>query len=292
MNKSHRRERKVRREKFYLKISAIIFSFTLILTGCSNNRQAETKGIKIGELTPTTPGKNNTRKDNLQIQIIHNTNINVATYELPADKISELEAVWKNLSDGPLRFNNAESFIANDLRAGAGTMREFSKVVTALNNAKAKKLFTTSLLIQTNQPEMVDIARLTRRTGISYIGRQGDIETAEAGPAILGMQVTARQLLPDATTNSFNTATASIQITPIIYSSAESVSVELADKIRANDLRIYSAGFGLKVKPGDFIVLAPAKMTEDETTAAGRFFIKQEPPATIRILLFICVSIT
>jgi hypothetical protein len=264
-----------------------------ILTGCgNNNQQVQTKGIKINELAATQANSKGPQKENLQMQILHTTNINVVTYELPADKIPALDDIWKNLNANALRYNDANGFSANELRAGAGTIRDFPKIMSALTNSKAKKLYTTSLMIQTNQPEIVDMARLTRKTMISYIGRQGAVQNNEMGPGNLAMQVMARQILPDLQTGSANTSSASIQITPIIYYSTEGLSPQMVTQIRANDVRIYSAGFGMNIKPGEFIVLAPARITVDEKTAADRFFIKHEPDTTIRILLFICSSIT
>jgi hypothetical protein len=268
----------------FLKI-LVIFSAMALLAGCDNNRrEPETKGIKIGELAPT--GR---RGFDLSGQFLRTTNIDIITYELPVDKIADLNGIWQTLDAGALRYTDAAGFAANGLRAGTSGYGNKNRITTILKSIGAEKLSTTSLLIQNGQVESVAFGWLNRKTAVSYIGQAGKVETAEVGPAVLALQVYARQLPIGAAERKLSR----IQVTPAILASMEGLPAELAARMQKNDLRIHSAGFGLDMKPGDIILLAPnPEKISDATTAAGMFLTKIGLKPMVRVLLFVCTSIT
>jgi hypothetical protein len=265
----------------------------IISAGCGGApQQPETKGIKIGELAPKGRDVNTPIMQHLQT-----TNIDIIAYELPAKDINLLDNVWAILPDNAegLRITDPVGFAANRLRVEAGTFDKKNKITDFLKAIKARNLSTTSLLIQSNQPELLMLGRLTQKSTIAYIARGGADANAEAGPAILGLQVYARQFKPPTVSGQTTLAQtiSRIQITPIIAASTDGLPEELAIRLKQQDLRIYSAAFGLNMKPGDIFVLAPTTdKINDETTAAGRFFTRNGTEPMIKILLFVCTSIT
>jgi hypothetical protein len=270
-----------------VRLFQILFVCLVIMlpVGCANKqKEADTKGIKIGDLAST--GRR------IQPKVLHTTNIEVICYELPADNIASLEGVWKMLNPGTLRYNEPNSFAANGLRAAMGKFTEFQKLTAMLNAANAIKQPTTSLLMADNQPELVGISRIPNKTSISYIGRQGTIRQTETGPGSAGLQIFARQII-DLTVpaGSEKSQMASIHVVPAILASTEGAAPAIADRLKEHDLRIYSAGFSVIMKPGEFILLGPAEYKQDDITATSRFFTKQGPKPAIMVFLLVCVSI-
>lgn len=273
-----------------------VCSFTILSAGCNNSRQiADTKGIKIGELAPTDK--------RVQPQALRATNLEIISYELPADKIKSMEAAWQMLKPGTLRYNDLDGFAANRLRAATGDFAALNKVTEILKAANARELPKNSLLVSNNQPETINISRAPRKT-ISFIGQHGVVKDADVGPGIMGLQILSRQLtsdlIPPGTDKSPESnvevqanrpQSVNIHITPVIFSPTEGAAPVLAEQIRKNDLRVYSAGFSATMKPGDFILLSPREYNPDETTAAGRFFTKSWPEPVITVYLLLCLSI-
>jgi len=248
-----------------------------LLTGCADNQQqAVIEGIKLSDLAATGPGA--------QSKILRTTNIDVFGFELHTDKLESLDELWQVLNADSLRYNNPKGFVLNGLRAARGDFSSLDKAIELLNAAGANKLSTTSLLVMHGKAEVLRIGRINRRTTISYIRRPGTVETAEVGPATLGLQVSARQISGDR-------PLANVQVVPVISHSTEGLTPQLAQRLKASDVYFYSAGFSAILKPGDFMVVAPARYEQDETTAAGRFFTKSGPNPTIRVLLLFCTSI-
>ncbi|MGA2092542.1 MAG: hypothetical protein ABSH16_03920 [Sedimentisphaerales bacterium] len=273
--------------------SFFVFLFLAVVAGCGNTttRQPQTKGIKIGELAPKGKTPNPP-----PMQFLQTTNIDIVTYELPAKDINLLDNVWAILPDNPesMRITDPDGFAANGLRVAAGTFGKKNKITDALKTIKARKLSTTSLLIHDGQPEMLVLGRLTRKSTIAYIARGGTDANAEAGPAILGLQVYARQITPPRPSGQAPVAQmiSRVQITPAISASTEGLPEELAIRMKQQDVRIYSAAFGLNMKPGDIFLLAPTPYKiGDDATAAGRFLTRNGSEPMIKILLFVCTSI-
>ena len=262
-----------------------VCSAIMLPAGCGNTqKEPNMKGIKIGDLAPT--GKR------IQPKVLHTTNIEVISYELPAENIASLDGIWRMLDLGSLRYNDSNSFAANGLRAAMGKFATFNKVSEILKSANAKKLPTTSLLMSDNQPELLHITRIPHKTIISYIDRQGAVRNTEVGPGIVGLQVSAKQIASASISPGTDTPQlASVRVMPAILAETEGVAPMLAERIRENDLRIYSAGISTIMKPGDFVMLCPREYKPDEITAADRFFTKSGPKPTIRVFLLVCVSI-
>ncbi len=274
-----------------------VCSVVMLPAGCDNaQKKSETEGIKIGDLAPT--GKR------VQPQVLRTIDIEIVTYELPVGNIASMEDIWRMLKPGTLRYDDLDGFAANGLRAAMGNFAAFDRVTAMLKTANAKKLPTISLLMSGNQPETVNIARMPHKT-ISYIAQRGVVKNADVGPGIAGLQILPRQIasnpIPPRTSKPPESYVevqanrpqqlASIQITPVILSSTEGAAPALAERIRQNDLRIYSAGFSTKMNPGDFVLLSPREYNPDETTAAGRFFTKSGLKPVITVYLLVCVSI-
>jgi hypothetical protein len=254
------------------------FIVSASLAGCGNTKQEEPelKGIKIGELAPA--GRR------IQPQILQTTNIEAITFELPAENVKSLDGIWQILNAGTLRYTDPNGFAANGLRAAAGEFVALDKVKNMLKSAKAKKLSATALLMQNGQSEIITTARLNRKTNISYVFRQGIIKNVDVGPGILGLQVTARQSIGAQ-------IFANVQVVPVISASTDGLAPELAAQLKANDLRFYSAGFNVMMKPGSFVVLAPSEYKPDDITTASRFFTRAGPKPAVLVLLLVCTSV-
>ena len=115
-----------------IRLLKILFVCSAIMlpAGCADTqKKPDTKGIKIGDLAPT--GKR------IQPKVLHTTDIEVISYELPAENIASLDGIWRMLDPGSLRYNDSNSFAANGLRAATGKFATFDKVIEMLKSANA-----------------------------------------------------------------------------------------------------------------------------------------------------------
>jgi hypothetical protein len=153
-----------------------------------------------------------------------------------------------------------------------------------LKSAGAKKQSTTTVLISDGQPEVLNISRMTDKSTISFIGRNGAVKSSEAGPGILALELSAKKIIN-------KRGIAAIAVQPVIYTPTEGIAPALAERLKAGDIRFFSAGFGLDMKPGNIILLSPSQFSPDEITAASRFFTKTGQDASVKVLLMVCTSV-
>jgi hypothetical protein len=278
-----------------IRLVQILFLCSVIMlpAGCAKTQKdPDMKGIKIGDLAPT--GRR------VKPKVLHTTNIEVISYELPVENIASLDDAWQMLNAGALRYNDPNGFAANGLRAATGEFAVFNKVSEMLKSANATKLPTTSLLMSDNQPELLRITRMPYKTIIPYIARHGAVRNAEVGPGTVCLQISARQIISSSMSPGTNSTAspevnirqlASINVVPAILALTNGVAPALAEQIRENDLRINSAGISAIMKPGDFVMLCPRVYKPNEITAADRFFTKSGSKPAVRVFLLVCVSI-
>jgi len=255
----------------------VIFITAVSLAGCENDIfKPKTEGIKIGELAPT--------RQRIKPQILRTTNIDIVIFELPAENVRLLDDAWGILDKGTLRFNDPNGFAANKLRAAAGKISDINKIDPILKSAGAKKQLTTTILMSDGQPEVLNISRMTEKSTISFIGHNGAVKSSEAGPGVLALELSSRKI--------FNKrGVASVKVLPVIYTPTEGIAPAIAERLKAGDIRFFSAGLGMDMRSGDIIMLSTSQFSPDEITAAGRFFTKTGQDASVKVLLMVCTSV-
>jgi hypothetical protein len=257
---------------------AVFSCAAIVLAGCDNpDKPPDLKGVKIGDLAPSGGEKSVS-------PLLKTVTLDLVTFEISADRISSLDAVWSMLQTEPLRLADANAFAENRFRIGAGQGRMLDKVGSALISAGGRKLGTTLLLIPDGQSETLNIARLTRRLTISYVASPGSLRREELGPGGLALRITARRL-------GDSRALCNINAVPVFSPSTEGLAPQLATRIRAGEFYFSPIGFSIRVRPGDFLVLAPREYIADRSTLAGLFFGTPTAKPSVTVYVLICTGV-
>ncbi len=249
-----------------------------ILTGCNQPRQQPSLDqIKIGDLAPTH-GKQP------ESQVLPTIGIDVAVFEVPVEKLGSLDNIWSLLDANQVRLADADAFAKNTFRIGIGSFRTLARVVDALQAAEGKNVGSTLLLIPDGQAEFLNVARLPPRTIVSYFASARSLEHRQLGPGALGLRLVARKLA-----DSQNLC--NIQAAPVFSISTEGLVPQLAERMKSSEFRFASAGFGLRMRIGDFILLAPAGHIEKNNKLGGLFFSPSGDRPVIRVYVLVCRKI-
>jgi len=255
-----------------------VFVYAALLAGCNKGeRQPDLKGVKIGDIAPMTGNKQTN-------QTLKTINFDFVTFELPAEKIGSLNEVWAVLKTEPLRLADANAFAENSFRAGAGQGAALDRVVSTIASAGGKKMGATLLLVPDGQAETLNIVRLSGRTILSYVASGGSLQHIDIGPGTLGLRITARKLAG-------SRALCNIQAMPVFSPSTEGLAPQLAARVRAGEFQFTPVGFGLRMKPGDFILLAPQQHIADRSKLGGLFFATPAGKPSVTVLLLICTGV-
>jgi hypothetical protein len=195
-----------------------------------------------------------------------------------------LNDVWQTLYVKPLKFNNYDAFCANSFSAGFGQIQMWDKIANALYYAGGRKIETVSLLLPDGQTRDFTIARLNKKETIFYISTAGSMEGATIGPGRLALRIKVEKI-PG------SRGVCRVNILPVFPSPISSPIPQLDASAKSSEFLFTSAGFCLKMSPGDFILLGPEKYIGHQITLGSLFFSRPGRRPAVRIFLLFCTRI-
>jgi hypothetical protein len=273
---------------------AVSLCIVLGVIGCnrSEKEQPASDQPKIGNLAPSRNGGQSAA------QLLQAMNFGLHILEVPADNVGQLENFWKILSPKPLRFNSSEAFKANSFLVGFGQIELWDKVHDLLYKAGGQTMATASLMLADDQSQDLAVTGLNRRQTVSFVSGDLTPQRASIGPGILALRIKATKI-PDI-------RGACTMVAHPVFALPETSSIpELAARGKLREFPFITAAFGLKMSPGDFVVLGPKTYVGDLSTLSSVFFSKPEgsvffspaerkPPQrkpSVRLFLLVCIRI-
>jgi hypothetical protein len=273
---------------------AVIGWLSFCIAGCTVPEKKEPirEKIKVGDIAPSDGGKQPGP------QPLKTINFDVYIYEIPAENVGKLTTVWQMLYSKPLRFNNYNAFKANFFSVRFGQYELLSKTIDLLRAAGGQSALRISLLLSDGQPSDIAVTGLNRKQNIRYVSADGLRDDATIGPGVLALQIKAEK-------TPAVRGVCDVMAHPVFLPPMSRWIPQMAARAKLREFHFNSAGFGLKMGPGDFILLGPERYISDQTLLGGLFFSKPEgsiflsetdrklpqPKVAVRILLLVCTGI-
>jgi hypothetical protein len=272
---------------------AVIGWLSIWLMGCTPAEKQKPiwEKVKIGDIAPAQAGK-------LPVKPLKTINFDAHIFEIPAENVGKLKDIWQTLYTKPLRFNNYNAFKANWFSVRFGQSEMWNKTIDSLRTAGGQKIVKVSLLLPDGQPSDLAVTGLNRQQTISYVSINGSREAAAIGPGVLALRIKAKKIPA-------SKGVCDLIVYPVFVPPIRTAVPQLAARAKLRELSFGSAGFELKMGPGDFVALGPEKYVSDQTALGGLFFSKPEgsmffseterklpqlKPA-VRIFLLVCTGI-
>lgn len=237
----------------------------LFLVGCHGSEQIETEPeqVKIGDIAPSHKGKQPTA------ELLNTVSFDVHIFEIPADNIIKLSDAWRMLYIKPLRFTDYNAFQANSFIVRFGQISVLDSIYDLLHSVGGQKILTVSLLLPDDKANDITITGLNNEQRISFISANALRQGATIGPGVLVLRIKAEQV-PELR------GVCKLIAYPVFTTSIRSSIPELVARAKFREFQFSSAAFGLKMAPGDFIMLGPEKYISDQLSLGSLFFSKPE----------------
>ena len=270
-------------------VSLVFLTFCLI--GCPGPEEEPIwENVKIGDLAPRQGNKPPSA------QLLKTINFNLHIFEIPAENIDKLDDARKTLYTKPLRFHSLHAFGANSFSVCFGQIRMWNEIYGSLLAAGGKIITKVSLMFADGQAENIAITGLDGPRILFFTSTYGSREGASIGPGILALRLEA-QTIPGSR-GVCNVTAYPVFSPPMIRGTIP----QLDTRAKKREFPFSAAAFGLKMSPGDFILLGPKEYVSDQTALGGLFFsnpkgslffseTERKPPElqpAVRIFLLVC----
>jgi len=272
-------------------VFCLLFS-AFFLFGCAESESEPPiwEKVKIGDLAPYEIGKTQ------QVELLKMTKLDVHIFEIPADNIAEIDKIRKRLFIRPLQLKDYEAFNANSFMVRFGQVDLWRQVNDWLVGAEGRNIANVSLMLTDGQAQTIVIAGLDRPQNIFFTAANGSREAAIVGPGVFGLRIKAEKI-PG------SRGVCDLVGYPVFSPPTESTIPQLDALGKLREFPFTCAAFGLKMSPGDFVLLAPKEYVSDQTALGGLFFSnprgglffsKTKAPEykpAVRIFLLVCTGI-
>jgi hypothetical protein len=264
----------------FFQIMVLICTATL-LTSCKATEKEKPiwENVKLSDLV-TSSDVNNPEGRPLKA-----VNLDIHTFEMPAEDTNTFNSIQQMLYTTPLHFNDYEAFKANSFSASFGQIQMWNIIANMLRDAGSKHIETVTLLLpEGSETNDFTVTRLNKEQTIFYISSSGSMEGATLGQGRLALRIKAKKI-PGLR------GVCNVSVMPVFPSPITSPIPQLAERAKSNEFLFTSAGFSLKMSPGDFVLLGPEKYIDNQITLGSLFFSMPKPKPTIRIFLIVCTRI-
>lgn len=257
----------------------VLLCTTAVITGCSGPVKEKPiwEQVKLSDVaTPaeTKPGG----------RLLKTINIDIHIFELPAKDANTLNVVWQMMYTKPLQFNDYEAFKANSFSIGFGQISMWNTIAKVLLDAGGKHIETVSLLLPDGETNDFTVARLHKEQTVFYISGDGPMEGVSLGPGSLALRIKVEKI-----PGSRGVCRLSAQ--PVFPSPITSPVPQLQARAKLSEFLFPSAGFELKMSPGDFVLLGPEKYIDNQITLGSLFFSRPKPKPIVSMFLILCTRI-
>lgn len=249
-----------------------------LLTGCGPPEEKPIwEQVKLSDVAST--GSEHTAG-----QLLKTINLDIHTFELPAEKVGELNELWQTLYTKPLKFNDFEAFSANSFLVGFGQIQMWDKIAFMLHSAGAQKGEMVTLILPDGQTSDFTVTGLGKNQTVFYFSAADLMESATIGPGKLVMRIKAEKI-PG------SRGACTVNARPVFTLPINTSIPQLAAQAKSAEINFASAGFYLKMSPGDFILLGPERYIDNQITLDSLFFSRPGRIPTVRMFLVICTRI-
>jgi len=250
---------------------AILCCVSLLFTGCNGSKESKPiwQQMKINDIAPSYKSKHD------GVKRLKTINFSVNIFEIPAENINAMDDVWRHLYTKTLQFNNYNAFNSNLFVAGIGQIQMWDKIRNLLLAADSRRVKIISLLIPAGQTQNIPIAELNNERTIFYTSTADLIEGATIGPGELNLRIKAEKI-PG------SRGVCKVSVLPVFSSPSGK---------KRDDFSFTCCRFGLKMSPGNFVLLGPKKYSTSEITLGSLFFSRPGRRPVVRTYLIICTRI-
>jgi len=258
---------------FYLLSILFLVPF---FTGCQESEKKSLRNVKVSEIVDKQQQAEN---KNMTVSL------HIYMFRIDANNLDEIQYQIEQTDTPALKFQDSDSFTANGLAGCGGDGKSWQKTGPLIEEAKPKTKKHIKLLIDDNLSN--DVVAAETKKPVSIIYRSDETMSGigfEPGQMVLRLKVSPLIGLRQA---------CRLDVTPVykITGTGQKKS-QSPEKIR--EYSFDSASLNARLRPGQYILLAPANEKQKQTeaqTIGNIVFYNQTAENTADLYLIACESV-
>lgn len=216
------------------------------------------------------------------VELPQRTLFRVFVFEISIDRLLDFQQVFEPLDSESLRFVDSKAFEANNFIAAMGSAQNWQGVAAVLDKLKAERKEIKRLVIYGDSENDIVVTTLSSSQRVSFYGNNGKSVDREFLAGRFSWTIRARP------TPSMR-GVAQVEIRPIFRMGADSYISRLAQF--RNLMPLDPAAFALKMSKGDFVLLAPTRVPDNNLTLNRLLFASPEKDSVVRVYMVACLGV-
>ena len=256
-----------------IRSTIILIILAAALAGC--NEAGRTEISKISDITD--PSKEN------QSNYI-NAGFYVYFFELPADEFDLISDSLAEPNAPEMKFTIPEIFTENGFLLTGGPRSDWAELGSKLLLAQAQKTETINLMVHEGIGDdiVVNTLKSTRRVFCKMSDNK--FLYLKLGPGRAGLRLKIAPVIG-------LLGICSVDVTPVFVFGQTSKDGRFIKNRLTKNTVFQDSTVNFRIRPGQFVLFAPAAFEPEYRLLSSTFFSLQEPPLTVRLVLLACKTI-
>ena len=253
-------------------LSAIILIVLAgVLAGCSEDVRTEADIPKISEIARSKEEKNRSVSAGFYVYL----------FEIDANEFNLISENLAELNDAEMKWAVPKVFTDNGFVIAAGKRNDWTELGAKLLLAQAKKTSTISLMLYEDISDDIAVSSLKEPNSVFCKVADNKFLNLKLGPGQSRLRVRISSVIG-------LLGVCRVDITPVFIPGRMKSDDRFIRNKLARETVFNGSALNFRIRPGQFVLIAPGNYEPEHRTLSGMFFSLKEPPPTVRVMLLAC----
>ena len=242
-----------------------------VLTGCGDDVRTEADTPKISEIT------NSMEEENRPVS----AGFYVYFFEIDANEFDLISESLADLNDPDMKLTVPGVFSDNGFIIAAGQRSDWTELGAKLLLVQARKISTISLMLYENISDDIAVSSLKDANSVFCKVADNKFLNLKLGPGQSRLRLRISGLIG-------LLGVCRVDVTPVFVPGRMRSDDRFIRNKLAGETVFNGSALNFRIRPGQFVLIAPGDYEPQRRTLSGMFFSSKKPRPTVRVMLLAC----
>jgi hypothetical protein len=207
--------------------------------------------------------------------------LNIHVFRIPTDGLTKLQELIAQTDTISVKYSDPDAFLANGLISCAGDRASWQKIGQLLLQSQPEIQKRINLLVAENMPDDVIISETLQPVSVIYFS-EATTTGIGFGAGRIALRIKAIPLIG-------LRQICGLDITPVYKTGCEQQEAKQSADRQSCGFVFDSAALNVRLRPGQFLLVAPAEIQQADTQTIGNItFYPESPESTVGLCVVAC----